>query len=86
MFTKKITIIGLVLSTILVLSCNPQKKTAGHYTYETECLGTELDGSQTLKAWGTGSNLEDASEQAKKQAIRDVIFKGINKGKETLIA
>ena len=82
MFTKKITIIGLALSVLLILSCNPQKKTAGHYSYETECLGTELDGSQTLKAWGTGSNLEDASEQAKKQAIRDVIFKGINKGKQ----
>lgn len=81
MYTKKITIIGLILTTMLMLSCNPQKQVAGHYSYETECLGTELDGSQTLKAWGTGRNLEDAVEQAKKQALKDVIFKGINKGK-----
>jgi len=78
---KKITIIGLVLSTILILSCNPQKKTAGYYSYDTECLGAELDGSQTLKAWGTGASLSDAVEQAKKQALRDVMFKGILKGK-----
>jgi len=77
---KKIAIIGIVLSTLLILSCNPQKKVAGYYSYETECLGTELDGSQTLKAWGMGRNLEDAVEQAKKQALKDVIFKGINKG------
>lgn len=59
-----------------------QKKTAGYYTYKTECLGVELDGSQTLKAWGNGRNRADAVEQAKKNAVRDVIFKGIIEGKQ----
>jgi len=59
-----------------------QKKTAGYYTYKTECLGVELDGSQTLKAWGNGRNRADAVEQAKKNAVRDVIFKGILDGKQ----
>ena len=59
-----------------------QKKTAGYYTYKTECLGVELDGSQTLKAWGNGRNRADAVEQAKKNAVRDVIFKGILEGKQ----
>jgi hypothetical protein len=59
-----------------------QKKTAGYYIYKTECLGVELDGSQTLKAWGNGRNRADAVEQAKKNAVRDVIFKGIIEGKQ----
>ena len=52
----------------------------GYYTIEPECLGTELDGSVTLRAWGTGRNRFDAVDQAKKNAVRDVIFKGIRKG------
>ena len=55
---------------------------AGAYSYETECLGTEGDGSQTLKAFGFGNSKNDAIEQAKKNAVRDVLFKGITKGKE----
>jgi len=43
-------------------------------------MGVELDGSQTLKAWGTGRNYSDACEQAKKNAVRDVLFKGIKNG------
>lgn len=48
--------------------------------YETECLGVEGDGSQTLRAWGLGRNKSDAVEQAKKNAVYDVIFKGIKAG------
>lgn len=58
-----------------------QKKIAGEYTYETECMGVEGDGSQTLKAYGYGNSKNDAVEQAKKNAVRDVLFKGILKGK-----
>lgn len=50
------------------------------YSFETECLGTELDGSQTVRAWGAGSNKADAVEQAKKNAVRDVLFKGVTAG------
>lgn len=57
-----------------------QKKTAGFYDYETECLGVEGDGSQTVRSHGKGRNREDAIEQAKKNAVKDVLFKGITKG------
>nr|MBP7471808.1 hypothetical protein [Prevotella sp.] len=46
-------------------------------SYETECLGVELDGSQTVRSWGIGKSKIDAKEQAKKNAVWDVIFKGI---------
>ncbi len=59
-----------------------QKKISGNYIYKTECMGVELDGSYTLKAWGNGRNRADAVEQAKKNAIRDVLFNNILEGKE----
>jgi hypothetical protein len=40
----------------------------------------ERDGSQTLKAYGMGRNRIDAATQARKNALHDVIFKGISSG------
>lgn len=45
-----------------------------------ECLATDLDGSQTLRAWGKGKNKSQAMETAKKNAVRAVIFDGITAG------
>ncbi len=59
-----------------------QKNVAGNYIYKTECLGVELDGSETVKAWGNGRNRSDAVEQAKKNAVRDIIFFGLVEGKQ----
>lgn len=58
-----------------------QQQTAGYYSFETECIGTELDGSFTVKAWGAGRNRFDAVDQAKKNALWDVLFKGITIGR-----
>jgi hypothetical protein len=57
-------------------SCGVKTKVASFQNHETECVNVELDGSQTLKAWGTGRYWYDATEQAKKNAVRDVLFKG----------
>lgn len=54
-----------------------QTTTSAYYEYEVECLGVELDGSQTLRIWGVGRNKKDAVEQAKKNAVRIVLFKGM---------
>lgn len=51
------------------------------HNQEIECLGVELDGSQTLRVFGTGKNKSDAVEQAKKNAVRAVVFKGITAGR-----
>ncbi|MDR2919186.1 MAG: hypothetical protein LBV72_07475 [Tannerella sp.] len=69
-----------VLSLLFLLGCQTKHTATAFYTYETECLNTELDGSETLRAWGSGRNKTDAIEQAKKNAIRDVLFKGIRNG------
>ena len=52
----------------------------GKYNIESECLGIEMDGSVTLRAWGTGQNKSTALEKAKKNAIREILFNGTRKG------
>ena len=75
-----ILLVFLVGFTLNSSAQKKQKKTAGFYEYETECLGVEGDGSQTVRAHGKGRNREDAMEQAKKNAVKDILFKGISKG------
>lgn len=78
---KNFLLFGFVCC-IFSCSCSRKTTTDAFYTYETECLGVALDGSQTLRAWGTGKTVKDAKEQAKKSALRDVLFKGITSGKK----
>lgn len=49
-------------------------------TFEVECLGSDLDGSQTLRSWGQGKNKSQAMENARKNAVRAVLFDGITHG------
>jgi hypothetical protein len=70
----------LLLSLVVFLFTQCKTTTPSFYNYKTECLGVELDGSQTLKAYGIGRYWKDAADQAKKNAVRDVIFKGILDG------
>ncbi|MFM7016355.1 MAG: hypothetical protein ACKOX3_08510 [Bacteroidota bacterium] len=72
----------LLIITIALLSvgCKSPSKIGAAYQYKTECIGVELDGSETLRSWGQGRNRVDAIEQAKKNAVRDVLFKGIMDG------
>lgn len=70
----------LMAMVVAHLSCKAQNGYATYTQVETECLGVEEDGSQTVRAWGLGKNKSDAKEQARKNAVRDVIFKGIRSG------
>lgn len=60
-----------------------KNKSGARYTYETKCMGTEMDGSLTLEVWGKGRNYIDATEQAKKNAVYDVILNGIKSGDQS---
>ena len=77
-FFRKIGVVAI----IVFYSHNTfgQTMTSAYYEYDAECLGVELDGSQTLRIWGVGRNKKDAVEQAKKNAVRVVLFKGIHSG------
>lgn len=81
---KKYTFDGVIFFVILLAAFFGSCKTTSYasYDYQSECLGSELDGTQTIKAWGKGKSRADAVEQAKKNAVRDVVFKGLRGGQQ----
>lgn len=65
----------------LLAGCKTNRPTtAAFHNYPTECLGKNMDGTQTLRVWASGRNRTDAIEQAKKKAVYDVVFSGIQAG------
>jgi hypothetical protein len=74
----------LLFGLVFMIGCSTTKQpsnVAAHYEYEVECMGTGMDGTQLMKVWGYGRKAPDAIEQAKKNAVHAVIFKGIKTGK-----
>ena len=74
--TQYKTILICIIS-LIVMSC-ASNKTSSYYPSATTYMNDEGDGSITLRAYGQGRNRSDAIEQARKNAVRDVIFKGVN--------
>lgn len=71
---------AVVFAVLMTGGVTAQTSTSAYYDYEVECLGVELDGSQTVRSWGIGRNKKDAVEQAKKNAVRAILFRGIQDG------
>ena len=69
-----------ILFTALTVIMSVFSIEARSQSYETECLNIEQDGSQTLRVWGEGRNKVDAVEQAKKNAVNEILFHGVLKG------
>ncbi len=79
---KTLTLAAIVAAVGALSSCSPNRTTsvvsaAAYTTPETVVSHTEHDGSVTLRVWGKGSTKADAIEQAKKNAVYDVIFKDL---------
>ncbi|MEG9327346.1 hypothetical protein V6B16_05315 [Salinimicrobium catena] len=53
---------------------------SGYYSYDTECMGKNYDGSQIVKTWGTGEDVKSAKIRAYQEALHDVLFEGIRNG------
>jgi hypothetical protein len=68
---------------VFLFSCQSQKNIAGNYTYKTECAGDADNGHFLLKAWGKGLNKKEAIENARKNALKDVLFLGVFTGDAT---
>lgn len=49
------------------------------YDFETRCLKCDGD-RETVRAWGKGKDKGEALVQCRKQALRDILFKGITLG------
>jgi hypothetical protein len=57
-------------------SCSKRSTVSMSYNYAPQVLNMELDGSVTMRVWAEGRNRADAIEQAHKDAINTVLFKG----------
>lgn len=79
---KKYILICVGIFTMLMTACKSHQNatTTAFHNYTTECMGKGMDGTQILRVWATGRNRADAIEQAKKKAVYDVTFTGINAG------
>ncbi len=77
---KRSLYIALGLALLTVWSCATTTTLPANYPAETECLGDNLDGTIRLRAWGSGLSKPDAIQRAQKQAIQEVLFRGITKG------
>ena len=80
---KHFTAISIAVAMLFIWSNNyaQKKSSAAFYDYEVQCLGAGMDGTQLIKVWGYGKNKTEAVEQAKKNAVHAVVFKGIPTGK-----
>lgn len=78
---KKQVLFFAVIFFIALTGCKSNETTTtAFHSYSTECLGKSMDGSQTLRVWASGRNRADAIEQAKKKAVYDMVFTGIQAG------
>ena len=77
---KKLSFFVLSILAVILSGCSSKITTTAFHSYQTECMGKSMDGSQTLRVWATGRNRANAIEQAKKKAVYDVVFTGINGG------
>lgn len=76
----KIMLPAMCALALMLGSCRPNKEvrdSLSYYSFETSYVGTSPSGLVTVRAWGSGPDKAHAIEEAKKNAVSDVIFKGI---------
>lgn len=71
----------LAITLLLFSRCSSSRNKVEFYNYEVECMGVGNTGTQLIKAWGYGNNTDVAINQAKKNAVHAIIFKGIAVGR-----
>ena len=73
---KRIAYFFLLLLAITLAGCGIRSSQA-FYNYESKIISTELDGSYNIRAFGRARNAVTAYEEARKQAVYDMLFNGI---------
>lgn len=71
LYILAIGLIGLVLT-----GCGHEKSQA-YYDYKSKVIQVHMDGSYAIEAWGRARNATMSYDVAKKQALQDVIFNGV---------
>lgn len=72
-------IFGMILVAVMAIvaaGCGPTKSQA-YYDYDSKLIAAHGDGSYTIRAWGRSRNATMSYDAAQKQALEDVLFKGV---------
>lgn len=86
---KQIILSFLVLFTSITLFAQKQKKAdtaTKEWRYEIECAGIGNDGTYLIKVWSYSKKPSIAINQAKKNAVHGIIFKGFSGGGQGCVA
>lgn len=82
-FISKIGVIAVLL-VCFSFNANAQRKKANRDTkewrYDVECEGIAKQGSKLVKVWSYSKNPKFAIEQAMKNAVHGMVFKGYSGG------
>ncbi len=74
----------ILMAFVLLLSgCRGSQKVSdamSYYRFDTTCIAVNPSGSLTLRAWGGGPDRNQSVQEAMKNAVYDVIFKGVKGG------
>ena len=73
--------LGLFLLLLLVSCSDVKNANSNKYSHETECVKDNFDGTYVVRAWGSGANVKEDINLAKKNALNDILFNGIREGK-----
>lgn len=82
--TKTIALTAVAACLLAVGACRGNRNVADSYsTYQfaTTCVNVSPSGILTVRSWGNGPNRASAIEEAKRRALSDLIFKGIQGAK-----
>ncbi len=74
----------LAIFALTLTACGPTKSIA-YMDYKTQYIGSEMDGSVTVRSFGRGRTAIDSYNQAQKQAIYDILFVGLTKKDGSII-
>lgn len=66
----------IAILAIVAAGCGAQKSQA-YYDYDSKIIAAHGDGSYTIRAWGRSRNATMSYDAAQKQALEDVLFKGV---------
>ena len=66
----------MAILSVVLTSCGV-RSTQAFYNYESRIISSELDGSYNIRAFGRGRNAVVAYDEARKQAVYDILFNGV---------
>ncbi len=73
---KKLALWLTLIPLLGLIGCGV-KSSQAYYNYDSKILSSELDGTYNIRAFGRARNAVAAFNEAKKQAVYDVVFRGV---------